>query len=89
MNTSPNIRLKYYRKSKKISQRQLAKNLGITQGYISKVEKGVESPTVRMVYKFACALNICPRLLLECTIDCKDRNKCECEDKINENCNLF
>lgn len=76
---NPQINLKYYREIKSISQKELAKNLGITQGYISKVENCIESPTVRMVYRFADALGICPLLLLPCIIECKDRNKCECE----------
>ena len=76
---NPKINLKYYRESKKISQKDLAIKLGITQGYISKVENGIESPTVRMLYRFADALEICPRLLLFCMIESKDRNKNECE----------
>lgn len=75
MNINPNIKLRYYREYKKMSQKQLAENLGISQGYISKIERGIESPTTRMLCKFATELNICPRLLIEC------KNNCECEDK--------
>jgi len=85
---NPELNLKYYRKNKGISQNQLAQILSIGQGYISKVESGIESPTVRMLYRFADALEICPRLLLPCIIECKDRNKCECELRINEDSNL-
>ena len=81
---TPIIELKYYRKVKKISQKDLAKKLEITQGYISKIENGVESPTIRMVYKFANALEICPRLLLPCIIEYKQKNNCECELEYNE-----
>lgn len=78
---NPIIQLKYYRKEKGFSQNKLAKMLEITQGYISKVENGIESPTIRMLYRFADALEICPRLLLPCIIEieCKDKNNFECE----------
>ncbi|EKQ56338.1 MULTISPECIES: helix-turn-helix transcriptional regulator [unclassified Clostridium] len=86
------IELRYYRKMRKISQRNLAKKMDLTQGYISKIENGIESPTIRMLYRFADALEICPRLLLPCIIkiECKDNNyiKCECELNVNENCNI-
>lgn len=84
MNTNPEIKLKYYRELKKISQRQLAKDLGITQGYISKVEKGIESPTVRMLYRFANSLKICPRLLLPCIMEYNENINCECELNLND-----
>lgn len=85
------IKLSYYRKEKGVSQKELAKTLNITQGYISKIENGIESPTIRMLYRFSAALQICPRLLLPCIIkECNDKNlkKCECELNVNENCNL-
>ena len=72
---NPELNIKHYRELKGISQIKLAKNLSITQGYISKVEKGIESPTVRMLYRFAEALEVCPHVLLS-------HNKyCECDKK--------
>lgn len=84
------IKLIYYRKEKGVSQKELARTLKITQGYISKIENGIESPTIRMLYRFAAALQICPRLLLPCIIkemECNDKNfkRCECELNLNEN----
>ena len=86
---NPRINLKHYRELKGISQINLAKDLEVTQGYISKIENGIESPTIRMLYRFADALEICPRLLLFCIIECKDINKCECEVLINEGSHLL
>jgi transcriptional regulator with XRE-family HTH domain len=85
---NPELKLKHYREIQGISQTELAKRIETTQGYISKVEKGIESPTVRMLYQFAHALEICPRLLLPCIIENKENFKCECELNCNENSNL-
>ena len=71
------INLRKYRKNKKISQKKMSADLGISQGYISKIENGEESPTMRMVYRFADYLNICPRDLIECTIECNEKNNCD------------
>jgi len=83
------INLKYYRELKGISQKELAKVLEITQKYISKVENPIESPTVRMISRFTDALEICPRLLLPCIIECKDKNNYVCEVIINESSYLL
>jgi len=89
MNKNPEIKLKYYRELMGISQNELAKKIQTSQGYISEIEKNIKSPTVRMLYSFADALSICPRLLLPCIMDCKDINKYECELNINDkNSNL-
>jgi predicted transcriptional regulator len=85
---NPQLKLKKYRESKGVSQRQLAQNLGIGQGYISKIENGLESPTIRMLYRIAYELEICPHMLLPCTIYCKKDNNCECEVCTNENSNI-
>ena len=47
----------------------------MSQGYISEIEKGIKSPTVRMLYKIAFVLETCPHALLPVTIYCKE-NKC-------------
>lgn len=72
--TNPKLNLKEFRNLIGISQKQLASKLGISQGYISEVEKGLKSPTVRMLYKIANALEICPHMLLSSTIYCKENN---------------
>lgn len=76
---NPALNLKYHRELKGFSQKELAEKIQTSQGYISEVEKNAKSPTIRMLYKFAHALEICPRLLLPCIIEYKDKNNCECE----------
>lgn len=75
------INIEKYRKMKFISQNQLAKKIGISQSYLSAVERGLKSPTLRMLYRIAEELNICPRLLIECTIECSNcSKKCICSE---------
>lgn len=76
MKKNPQLNLKYYRGIKGISQKQLAHKLNISQGYISEIEKGIKSPTIRMLYEIANALEICPHVLLPVTIYCTKENKC-------------
>ena len=44
-------RLRKIRKEKEISQKDLAKTLGVTQGYISRIENDLTSPTLALVKK--------------------------------------
>lgn len=88
MTNNPVIELTYFRDHKKISQKKLAQKLQISQGYISDIEKGKKSPTVRMLYRFAEALEICPRLLLPCIIKSKENFNCECELNCNDSCDI-
>lgn len=76
MKKNPQLNLRYYREHKGISQKQLAHKLNISQGYISEIEKGIKSPTVRMLYEISYALEICPHVLLPVTIYCTKENKC-------------
>lgn len=76
MKKNPQLNLKYYREIKGISQKKLSEKLGISQGYISEIEKGIKSPTVRMLYEISSALEICPHVLLPVTIYCNKENKC-------------
>ncbi|CAI3547698.1 helix-turn-helix domain-containing protein [Clostridium neonatale] len=85
--TNPKLNLEECRKKKNISQKQLAKKLHISQGYISEIEQGLKSPTIRMLYRIANTLEICPHMLLSGTIYCK-RNNCTMEDLRNESSNL-
>ena len=77
---NPKINLKKIRESKGISGRQLAKITGRSQGYISSIESGKKSPTIRMIYRIASTLEICPRLLLPCIIKCSTR--CDFEESL-------
>ncbi len=72
---NPKISLKKIRENKGISERQLSKITGISQGYISEIESGKKSPTIRMLYKIANALGICPHCLLPVTIYCNSNCK--------------
>lgn len=85
---NPIIKLKEYREINGLSQKQLAKILGVGQGYISKLENGIESPTVRMLYKFAEILSICPLSLLPCIMERECKFKCDCELNLYENSNI-
>lgn len=87
-NENPGIKLKHYRELKGISQGELARQIQTSQGYISEIEKNLKSPTIRMLYQFAHALEICPRLLLPCIIKSKENFNCECELNCNDSSNI-
>lgn len=73
------INIKKYREKKGLSQNKLAKKIGVSQSYLSALERDEKSPTMRMLFKIANELNICPRLIIECTISCTECNKeCKC-----------
>ena len=83
MKKNPQLNLRYYREHKGISQKQLAHKLNISQGYISEIEKGIKSPTIRMLYEIANALEICPHVLLPVTIYCNNEKYCYIGGNIN------
>jgi len=75
-----NLHIQKYRIINNISQRDLARRINISQGYLSEIERGIKSPTVRMLCKIAKELDVCPRTLIYCNIDCSDcfkKYKCE------------
>ena len=47
------------RKQKKMSQKALAKAIGVSQPYIAKIEDGEENLTLETIVKLLTALNIC------------------------------
>lgn len=57
------------RKAKGISQAGLARASGLAQSFISSVEKGRKSPTIRSLMKLAIALNVPPETFLESSRD--------------------
>ncbi|WP_039242477.1 helix-turn-helix domain-containing protein [Clostridium botulinum] len=80
------INIKKYRRKILISQNQLAKRIGISQSYLSSIEREEKSPTLRMLYRISEELSVCPRLLISCKMDCKNCNKnykCICDNKID------
>ncbi|APU61252.1 XRE family transcriptional regulator [Clostridium botulinum] len=77
------INVEEYRKKNFISQNKLAKKINISQSYLSAVERELKSPTLRMLYRIAKELDVCPRLLIRCKIECKECNKkykCICNE---------
>lgn len=54
--------LKKRRSSKRLTESQLAKKIGVTEGYISKLENHPEkcNPTVNLILKLSRELNINP-----------------------------
>lgn len=51
-------RISKIRKSKKISQVELAESVGVKQATISRIEKGVNKPSLDVIDKIAEALNV-------------------------------
>lgn len=52
------LKVKEYRKQKKITQEKLAEIIGVDNGYISKLEVGQNFPSLNTLEKIALALNI-------------------------------
>ena len=51
-------RIAYLRKQKHMSQLDLSLETGLSQSYLSELEKGKRNPTVNVLNKIAIALNI-------------------------------
>ncbi|MBZ9635560.1 helix-turn-helix domain-containing protein [Clostridium sp. FP1] len=49
-------RIEYWRNKLVISQSELARRAGISQSYISKLEKGTKIPSLPMLYRIATAM---------------------------------
>jgi len=56
--------VKIVRKKRGIGQQELAKELKISQGFLSLVEKGQRVPSFKMTKRLADALEVPPELLL-------------------------
>lgn len=52
------IRIKNLRKSRGMSQEQLAEKIGISPKYLSSIERGKENPTLDIFTKLAAALGV-------------------------------
>ena len=63
-------RIEYWRNKFNISQSELARRAEISQGHVSKLEKGTKTPSLVMIFKIAKALEICPKDLLSCILNC-------------------
>ena len=80
MKNNPRLDILKYRILLNVSQRQLARKLGISQGYLSEIEHCKKSPTLRMLFRIADELSVCPLILICCDVDCET---CPKEYKIN------
>lgn len=73
------LRIRELRLKKHLSQEELALRSGISQNYISLLEKGTlrtKSPTLRVIERLAKTLDVCPLELLKCNYkDCKAQSK--------------
>lgn len=77
--------IKKYRERKKLTQRELAALAKIKQSYISQLENNhphAKSPTLRVMFKIAKALDVCPHLLVRYNWDCKEDCLDNCKKKI-------
>jgi transcriptional regulator with XRE-family HTH domain len=50
-----------------MSQEQLALNADIERNFVSLIERGINQPTIRVIFKLARALNISAARLVELT----------------------
>jgi len=50
--------IRYLRRIKDISQEALAKQTGVTVGWIGRIERGVHLPNIRLLVKIARALQV-------------------------------
>jgi len=50
-----------------LTQEQLALAAGVDRSFVSMVERGVNQPTIRMIFRFASALGVAPSRLVELT----------------------
>ena len=67
--------IKDLRCKKNFSQKDLAKKLGITQGYLSLIERGGREPSLDLIKKIAGGLEIPQQLIFLLTCDPFPKNK--------------
>jgi transcriptional regulator with XRE-family HTH domain len=69
------ITLKELREGKKITQKELALKTEIERAHISRLEKGIKSPTINTAFKIAAALEIKSYLLIKRTEERKNQEE--------------
>ena len=67
--------LRYYRLKNKFTQEDLADKVGLTDKYISDLERGEFAPSFEKISELAFALNIEPYKLLKCENETKNKLK--------------
>ena len=58
-------RLRSYRRLRDLTQDQFAEQIGCSTEYISRIERGLVSPSFDLIEKMCCALNIEPKALFD------------------------
>lgn len=65
--------IRKFRVLRGMTQSDLAKKSKVKQSYISQLERNIpshKSPTLRVVFRIALALEICPHILVQYNTDC-------------------
>jgi len=57
--------IRFYRKKAGLTQIQLCVQMNVTEEYISKIERGVRTPSIKRLFQIARILNVEPYLLLK------------------------
>ena len=57
--------LRDLRKERGLSQESLALEAGIQRNYVSLIERGINQPTITIIFKISAALNMKPSQMLE------------------------
>jgi DNA-binding XRE family transcriptional regulator len=73
------LQIKKYRILQHMTQAELARKANIKQSYISQLEKDnvkVKSPTLKVIFRIAKALGVCPHVLVNYITHCND-NCCQ------------
>lgn len=74
--------IRKYRILRRMTQAELAVKSGVKQSYISQLEKNsprAKSPTLRIIFRIALALEVCPHILIQYETNC-GKNCCHfCE----------
>lgn len=74
--------IKIYRQSKNITQLELARKCRLNRSYISQLENnhpGAKVPTLRVIFKIAKALEVCPHKLIQYNISCSNNCFANCD----------
>lgn len=69
-------RIREVRKMKKITQAKLVENIGITRQYVSLIELGEETPSLKVANEIATALGTCMYEIFD--LDGTGRYRCAC-----------
>lgn len=67
--------LRQLRESKGLSQEELADQCQIHRTYVSQLERGLKSPTLRLVWKICASLGVNPLSLIANMQECMESNR--------------